>query len=564
MENNLAYFTNDCREFSKDNLVIYNISDETLQIVGNLSKRLTEKREENVKFTIEEFSNLIYDEVDGDEVFKIWNKILSKRRSSGVRFEFKIRDIYKNVLDVRINLKSLYSNEGKLEYCFGLIHDITRERRTEEELKNIVDFDGVTNLPSKYYTRGAINNYLVDCQKDELRGALILVNIDNFKFINDSYGHEDGDMLLKKIAIRLRRTIGTGDLLCRYSGDEYIIFRHSIYSIEEARKFVIGIKKSFDAPFILKGREIYITASIGIALFPDNGMDFNELLKNSDTAMYRAKSNGKDEIEFFDSSISNELNRIYDIEKGLRTAIQDNEFYVVFQPKVVLEDSRVNGFEALLRWNSKTLGLVGPVEFIPIAESTRMIIPIGKFVLEEVFKEVKNLLEEGYDDFKIAVNFSEVQFRNGDIVSDFNEFIKKYNVPPKYIEVEITESMLMKTCEDNIMKLNEIKKLGLSVALDDFGTGYSSLNYLTKMPIDVLKIDRSFVIDILTNPKSKCIVEMIIQLSHDLGINVVAEGVEEVEQVEYLKGIFCDVVQGYYFSKPELFTKVKTLLGKQL
>ena len=293
-------------------------------------------------------------------------------------------------------------------------------------------------------------------------------------------------------------------------------------------------------------------------------MDFNELLKNSDTAMYRAKSNGKDEIEFFDSSISNELNRIYDIEKGLRTAIQDNEFYVVFQPKVVLEDSRVNGFEALLRWNSKTLGLVGPVEFIPIAESTRMIIPIGKFVLEEVFKEVKNLLDEGYDDFKIAVNFSEVQFRNGDIVSDFNEFIKKYNVPPKYIEVEITESMLMKTCEDNIMKLNEIKKLGLSVALDDFGTGYSSLNYLTKMPIDVLKIDRSFVIDILTNPKSKCIVEMIIQLSHDLGINVVAEGVEEVEQVEYLKGIFCDVVQGYYFSKPELFTKVKTLLGKQL
>lgn len=564
MGDNLAYFTEDCKEFSKDNLIICDVNDETFQIVGNLAKKLTSERKDNIKISIEDFSSLIYDEVDGDEVFRIWNKILSKNSNQPTKLEFKVKDIYNNIIDIRVNLKSLYLRDGTLGYCFGLVHDITRERRTEEELKNIIDFDMVTNLPSKYYTKESIDDYLIDCKKDELRGALILVNVDNFKFINDSYGHDDGDLFLKKIAIRLRHTIGTGDILCRYSGDEFIIFRHSIYSIEDARKFVVGIKKSFDESFFLKGKDIYITASVGVALFPDNGMNFNELLKNSDTAMHRAKSNGKDEIEFFDNSISTELNRIYDIEKGLRTAIQDKELYVVFQPKVLLEDSTVNGFEALLRWESKNLGSVGPSEFIPIAESTRMIVPIGKFVLEEVFKEIKLLLEDGYDDFKIAVNFSEVQFRSGNVVSDFNELIKKYNVSPKYIEVEITESMLMKTSEDNIMKLNEIKKLGLSVALDDFGTGYSSLSYLTKLPIDVLKIDRSFVIDLLSNPKSKCIVETIIQLSHDLGIDVVAEGVEEIEQVEYLKEILCDVVQGYYFSKPELFKDVKNLLGKQL
>lgn len=551
-----------CWEFSKDNLIICNIESETIQIMGNMAKVLNSEKRDSVKFTLEEFSNIIYDDMNGDEIFNIWNKII--QRNKDVRLEFKLKDINNRTICVNVKLRAFYDEMGYVQFYFGLIHDVTRERRAEEELKNIVDFDVVTNLPSSTYTKRTIDNYLKISQKENESCALVLVNIDNFKYINDTYGHDDGDRILKKVAIRLSKIIEAGDLICRYSGDEFIIFRHGIESFNEAKDLAILLRKSFEEGIKLNGNEIFITVSIGVALSPDNGSNYNILLKNADTALYRAKNDGKDEIQFFDNSISTEIDRVYAIEKGLRTAISDNELYVVFQPKVVLQDSTVNGFEALLRWKSKELGNVSPMEFIPVAESTRMIIPIGRFVLEEVFKKVKNLLNEGHDDFKVAVNFSEVQFRYSNIIDDFKTFIKKYNVPSKYIEVEITESMLMKTCDENIEQLNKIKSLGISVALDDFGTGYSSFNYLTKLPIDVLKIDRSFVIDLLNDKKSRCIVEAIIELSHELGINVVAEGVEEEKQVEYLKGILCDVVQGYYYSKPDEFNNVKKLLGRKL
>lgn len=551
-----------CWEFSRDNLIICNIESETIQIMGNMAKVLNSEKRDSVKFTLEEFSNIIYDDMNGDEIFNIWNKII--QRNKDVRLEFKLKDINNRTICVNVKLRAFYDEMGYVQFYFGLIHDVTRERRAEEELKNIVDFDTVTNLPSSTYTKRTIDNYLKISQKENESCALVLVNIDNFKYINDTYGHDDGDRILKKVAIRLSKIIEAGDLICRYSGDEFIIFRHGIESFNEAKDLAILLRKSFEEGIKLNGNEIFITVSIGVALSPDNGSNYNILLKNADTALYRAKNDGKDEIQFFDNSISTEIDRVYAIEKGLRTAISDNELYVVFQPKVVLQDSTVNGFEALLRWKSKELGNVSPMEFIPVAESTRMIIPIGRFVLEEVFKKVKNLLNEGHDDFKVAVNFSEVQFRYSNIIDDFKTFIKKYNVPSKYIEVEITESMLMKTCDENIEQLNKIKSLGISVALDDFGTGYSSFNYLTKLPIDVLKIDRSFVIDLLNDKKSRCIVEAIIELSHELGINVVAEGVEEEKQVEYLKGILCDVVQGYYYSKPDEFNNVKELLGRKL
>lgn len=270
----------------------------------------------------------------------------------------------------------------------------------------------------------------------------------------------------------------------------------------------------------------------------------------------------KNKWEMFNSNISREINRIYSIQRGLRTALDNDEMFVVFQPKVRLMDNEIDGFEALLRWNSTEIGLVSPSEFIPIAESTRLIIPIGKFVLREVFIKIKYLLLEGYDNFKIAVNLSEIQLREGDLLEYFKLLIEEFNISPKYIEFEITESMIMKSVDRNIDYLMQIKNLGSSIALDDFGTGYSSLNHLTKLPIDVLKIDRSFVIDMTQNEKSRYIVEKIIQLSHKLGITVVAEGVEEKEQVDCLKKLECDTVQGYYYSKPENFENVINMLSK--
>ena len=562
MNGDLAYYFSESQEFSKDNLVVCDIQNKKIHIIGNVVSLIEEGSSTKLELEVEDAIRRISEANPDYDVNKFYDMLI--KHGKYIKVEFKIKDKNGNNLFLSMGLKPLFDKEGNLETYFGLFHDITEQKKYEEKLQNIIDFDSITKLPSKYYTKEKIDEHLEQCQKHKSRGALIIVNIDNFKLVNDTYGHENGDILLKKVSVAIKKQLGKRDILCRYSGDVFIIFRRDISSLNEIEKITDKIKSVFVPPFTVSGDKIFITSSIGVAISPDNGNNFNVLFKNADTAIYRAKTNGKDTVEIFNNSISTELNRVYEIEKGLRTSLEDNELYVVFQPKVALEDSRVNGFEALLRWNSKVLGQVSPVEFIPIAESTRQIVPIGKFVLEQVFKYVKMLLEDGQKDFKCAVNFSEVQFRYGTIIEDFKEFINKYDVSPEYIEVEITESVLMKTSDDNLLELKKLKDIGLTVALDDFGTGYSSLNYLTKMPIDVLKIDRSFIIDILTNPKSKCIVEKIISLSHEFGIYVVAEGVEDIEQVEILKEIFCDVVQGYYFSKPELFTTVRSMLGKRL
>lgn len=565
MNGDLAYYFSESQEFSKDNLVVCDIQNKKIHIIGNVVSLIEAGSSTKLELDFEDAIRRISEANPGYDMNKLYDMLIKHGEyGKHIKVEFKIKDKNGHNLFLSIGLKPLYDKKGNLETYFGLFQDITEQKKYEEKLQNVIDFDSITKLPSKYYTKEKIDEHLEQCQKHKSRGALIIVNIDNFKLVNDTYGHEHGDILLKKVSVAIKKQLGKRDILCRYSGDVFIIFRRDISSLDEIEKITDKIKSVFVPPFTVSGDKIFITSSIGVAISPDNGNNFNVLFKNADTAIYRAKSNGKDTVEIFNNSISTELNRVYEIEKGLRTSLEDNELYVVFQPKVVLEDSRVNGFEALLRWNSKVLGQVSPVEFIPIAESTRQIVPIGKFVLEEVFKYVKMLLDDGQRDFKCAVNFSEVQFRYGTIIEDFKEFINKYDVSPEYIEVEITESVLMKTSDDNLLELKKLKDIGLTVALDDFGTGYSSLNYLTKMPIDVLKIDRSFVIDILTNPKSKCIVEKIISLSHELGIYVVAEGVEDIEQVEILKEILCDVVQGYYFSKPELFTTVRSMLGKRL
>ncbi|MGG7176650.1 putative bifunctional diguanylate cyclase/phosphodiesterase [Clostridium paraputrificum] len=560
-EKNFKLYADELKEYSRDNLVIFDIESGMFKVFGNIVSTLSDKGKNHTKVSYDKCLEHMYRE-DIEKIQEYWNKGIDKKEK--IILEFRMLNIFDDIIWVELKLKPSINADGALDSYRGYIHDITREKNLEEELRNVIDYDIVTRLPNKYYIKEIIDNYLMDSEKENLRGTLLLINIDNFKIINEYFGHEDGDLLLKHIADSLINVIGDNDLICRYGGDEFIVFKPEIECIEDSEQLVISIKDIFEEPFTINDNELYITVSIGVALSPENGQNFSTLLKSSDSAMHRAKSNGKDVWEYFDKSISTEVSRTYVIQKGLRTAIQYDEFYVVFQPKVALTDSKVNGFEALIRWNSKELGLVSPAEFIPIAENTRLILPIGRFVLEEVFKKVKALLEEGYDNFKIAVNFSEVQLRYGTIVKDFSELIEKYGVSPKYIEVEITESMLMKTFDDNIHRLQLIKDLGVSVALDDFGTGYSSLNYLTKLPIDVLKIDRSFVIDLVNNDKSRCIVENIIQLSHELGIDVVAEGVEYIEQVDYLKEILCDVVQGYYFSKPEVFEKIKNLLGKTL
>ena len=529
--------------------------------------------------TLDQFINFICEE-DRESMFNFFNVDLSKSYLSREQIQkrYKIKGIRGNIVEFILSGKVIKNNDKfyftGTSYLFCDLNeeynDINslmsnwRKSVVNRTINSIIQCDRITGLPNKYFFKNVVSNLLKNVVNNNTRAAMITIDLDNFKYVNDSFGHDFGDLLLKEVSYKILSLIPDDILVSRYSGDTFLLFKPDITDMQEIIALCNVIIKSFEEPNIVAGKKIYLTASIGISLSPDHGIDYNTLLKNADAAMYEAKKNGKNECDFFDDSLSVELNRVYSLQKGLRTALQNNEFYVVFQPKVSLDDSLVNGFEALARWESHEFGFVSPAEFIPIAESSKMIIPIGSFVLEEVFKKTKCLLNEGNDNFKIAVNLSEMQLREDVVLSDFRHLINKYRIHPKYIEVEITESMLMKSFDKNVKILQEIKNLGVSIALDDFGTGYSSLNYLTKLPIDVLKIDRSFVIDLMNNPKSKCIVENIINLSHQLGIEVVAEGVEDKCQVDYLRTILCDIVQGYYFSKPKLFEAVKDIIGKEI
>jgi len=557
--------------------IIWNQSEAEL-IVDNKIVDIIE--EYNVKNqTLDQFMYFI-DEEDRKTMLSFFYQDLSKSYLNGEQFQqrFKIKDSKGNLIEYIIIGKVIQNNDKYYFIGMGYIfrklneeyYDVDSWMSTwkksiiHKTIKSIIHCDRITGLPNKYFFKDTVSNLLKTLVDKNTRAAMIIINLDNFKYVNDSYGHDFGDLLLKEVSQNILGAVTDDILVSRYSGDTFLLFKPDIIDIHDVIALCNVITQSFEEPNIVMEKKIYLTASIGIALSPDHGIDYNTLLKNADAAMYEAKKNGKNECDFFNDNLSIKLNRIYSLQKGLRTALKNNEIYVMFQPKVSLDDSLVNGFEALARWESHEFGLVNPAEFIPIAESSKMIIPIGSFVLEEVFKKTKFLLNEGNDNFKIAVNLSEMQLREDIVLVEFKNLINKYRINPKYIEVEITESMLMKSFDKNVKILEEIRNLGVTIALDDFGTGYSSLNYLTKLPIDVLKIDRSFVIDLLSNPKSKCIVENIINLSHQLGIEVVAEGVEDKSQVDYLRTILCDVVQGYYFSKPRMFDGIKNIIGKEI
>lgn len=545
-------------KYTKDTFIKLNLKEDKIQLLGgpignifNLKKGINEINKNEFMLNLEETSRVAFENIIND-----------KDNFETNEFILRGKDKDNATVWLKCILQRVVENEESFSHV-GVLNDVTSEILRHREYSKIIEYDITTKVPNKYFMKDVVDNYLLKCEEYEETGAFLLIDLDNFKLINDIFDHEVGDILLFLIADKLTSILNEYDIICRYSGDEFIIFKPNINGVNEAEDFAKKIIDTLEEPVIVRGDQLNITASIGISFYPHNGRDFNELLRTADTAVYCAKRNGKNGYKIFNNNLSIEIERVYSIQRYLKNAISNGELFLLFQPNISLKDSKMHGMEALLRWNSKELGLVSPDEIIPVAESTRLILSIGTFVLEEVFKKIKQLLEDGYKDFKIAINLSEMQLRYNTIINDFEYLIKKYNIPLKHIEVEITESILMKSFDKNIKVLNRIRDLGVSIALDDFGTGYSSLNYLTKLPIDILKIDRSFVVDLMKNYKSRCIVENIINLSHELGISVIAEGVEELEQVIYLKSINCDSIQGYYFSKPDEFSNIKELFDKE-
>lgn len=512
---------------------------------------------EKEKITLDEWYRYV-ENSDLKRIKTYYNNICYNRMCIESNIKYALVDSNGQIVHVE------YIGKGVIKdgvyYLSGVITDITNEKKAEQKIHFMNYYDNITRIPNRKMFTEKFQQLINDNIGNGTKLGLIFFDIDNFKNINDTYGHEIGDEILLRLCERIDGILDGRHTFARFGGDEFVIAFSSVADEIEIKEFLNHLLLKVRKPFEVNNKNIYCSISLGISMYPGDANNLDILLKTADMAMHKAKEEGKNRYKFFDVDILSILKRQYDIEKALRTAIEKNEIFMVFQPKISIKDKKINGFEALVRWINSDLGFVSPAEFIPIAENTGLIVDIGKYIIEESFKKCKELYEISTARFHIAINISDIQLREDGFIDFIAELLHKYDIPPEYIEFEITEGVIMQSVARNIELLLGLKRLGVSIALDDFGTGYSSLSYLKRLPIDVLKIDKSFVDGIGVDEKSEYIAESIIKLSHSLDLKVVAEGVETREQLGYLDRMKCDVVQGYYFSKPEKFDKIKNMV----
>jgi len=462
----------------------------------------------------------------------------------------------------RSNISVIKNPQGQIIHYIELFSDITREKKAEERLRYLVHYDSLTDLPN----RELLSNRLAKAvQKQKRNGklvAILLFDMDNFKLVNDTLGHIAGDGMLRLVAERLRSIIRESDTISRLGGDEFCLLLDDVENVSVVSSMAKKILASFKAPFIIEAQELFMTVSIGISIYPENALDVSTLIKQADTAMYRAKDDGKNTYQFFTDKMDEASYDRLMIEGYLRRAIEDNELELYYQPKVELCTGKIIGAEALLRWNHPEMGMVSPDRFIGIAEDTGLIIPIGAWVMDKAVSQTKAWIESGYNKFHMAINVSGRQFKTESIVDLVNIALQKYNVPSINIEVELTESVLMDEKDKILTTLNTLRDNGISIAIDDFGTGYSSLSYLKMFPLTTLKIDKSFIDDLSDGSDDAEIVSATIKMAKSLNMRVVAEGVETVKQLNFLQKEHCDVIQGYYYSPPVPVHKFDELLKR--
>lgn len=445
--------------------------------------------------------------------------------------------------------KVLLDGKGNPIRMAGSYTDITEMKLQEERLYRHAYCDSLTGLPNQRQFNEQVSALLQ--QPDLVCGGLVYIDLDNFKLINDSYGHGWGNLFLVALAKRVEQVMPQGGLLCRMGGDEFAASLPGITQ-EEAIHFARKILEVMNEPFEINDILFFTTASIGIVLYPDQGKDIAELLRKADTAMYHAKESGKNSFCLFDAFMEEAVVERLSLENGLRQVLANNELVLHYQPIINLADNQIKGFEALLRWNSKEHGQVPPLKFIPVAESTGLIIPIGEWVMRQACAFIQEIHKAGYPETKIAVNVSVNQLVLGKLTDTVTSLLEEFQLEPRFLELEITESILMESSGTSIKQLERLKDLGICVALDDFGTGYSSLTYLRQLPISSLKLDKTFVDHLLQNDvtSAKAIVEGVIVMAHKLGLITVAEGIETGEQLRYLRSCGCDYGQGFVISCP--------------
>ncbi len=452
------------------------------------------------------------------------------------------------------------ATDGRPVRFDGVASDITERKWHEAQVLYLATYDALTNLPNRNLLSDRLTQDMARAQRGGRTVSVLVLGLDRFKLINDSYGHNFGDALLRELATRLRSSVGPGDTVARLRGDEFAVLISSLNKPQETVPAVRRLLNIFSHPFVIDHVEQYATASVGIAVFPTDGSDPEILLKNAGAAMNRAKSPGRNGFQFFAPEMNAHATERLELEKALKQALERSEFEVHYQPQVLVKTGLVVAVEALVRWRHPTKGLLPPGQFIGVAEDTGLIVPIGAWVLRAACAQNKAWQDAGLPRIRMGVNVSANQFWRGQIVQTVKRVLKKTNLPPSDLELEITESVFLRDIEETVRTLSELRSMGVAISLDDFGTGYSSLNYLRRLPIDKLKIDGSFIRDLSADPNAAVLLSQLIQLGHTMHLEVLAECVESEKEYAFLADNHCDLVQGYYLHKPLSSTELGHLL----
>jgi len=499
---------------------------------------------------IDQPAAILLKEEDGAFTVEHLQDYLNNGKSPYIGTRQEVEGQRKDGSSVAIELAISVLNVGGRHVFIGAVHDVTERNQNAARLREMATHDPLTGMPNRAAFMEHLASAIERADAREQRVAVLLVNLDNFKSINDGLGHDVGDKLLIEAGNRMVKCLQAKGYVTHLGADSYGIIVESVHTEEEARALANELLTLIAVPFVIDAKEVFISASIGIGLYPVIADDHTDLLRKVDTAVHHAKDLGRANFQFYSSELSSNVKRRMDIENGLRRALDNDEFTVFYQAKVDLDRRLITGAEALLRWTSPNLGFVSPEEFIPVAEATGLVVPIGNWVLHNACQEAMRWGEHCDHAVQVGVNLSALQFLQGDLIADVKNSLEESGLSAERLDLELTESMLVENPERTIETLMQLKDLGISISMDDFGTGYSSLSYLTKFPLDTLKVDRAFVMNLPDDSDAVAIASAIVSMAQQLNLHIVAEGIETNDQVGFLHKLGCHVGQGYLFSKP--------------
>jgi len=536
--------------FEPETLKFFYVNEGAIKQVGYSAEELLQMRPYDIKpdYNEAQFRKMLKPLIDG--------------KNSSLTFETIHCHKEGHELPVEIFLQYIKADENELPRFVAIVRDLSERIEVQEKLRHLAHHDSLTSLPNRLLFTDRLEHALARPHK-EGNVAILFLDLDRFKVINDTLGHDIGDKVLQMLGERISACVRKGDTLARLSGDEFAILLEDKMSSEVVMMIARHVLDELANPFIIEGCELFITTSIGISMSPDDGEDSQTLLKNADIAMYRAKDLGRNTYQFFSSDMSTRAFERLSLETSLRYALEREEFRLVYQPQVDAMTGEIIGVEALLRWQHPDFGIVGPSDFIPILEETGLIVPVGEWILYKACTQAKVWQEEYSTDLRIAVNLSARQFNDGGLISIVEYCLMRTKLPPRSLELEITESVIMQDNKWIGDVFRAFEGMGVRIAIDDFGTGYSSLSYLKRFPIDTIKVDRSFIRDVTTDIDDAAIVSAIIAMANSLKLDIVAEGVETKEQLEFVTVKGCNSMQGYFFSEPLTAEKMDKLLAKR-